>query len=39
MSCTYEKNSIKPCETCPKRITALHMCNLLQETKKELENE
>lgn len=30
--CTYVKNSIEPCETCPRLITALYMCKLLQET-------
>ena len=30
--CTYIKNSVTPCETCPKLITALHICKLLQET-------
>jgi hypothetical protein len=30
--CTYIENSIEPCPTCPKLISALHMCELLQET-------
>lgn len=30
--CDYKKNSVEPCETCPRLITALHMCKLLQET-------
>lgn len=30
--CTYIKNSNTPCETCPKLITTLYMCKLLQET-------
>jgi hypothetical protein len=34
--CTYVENSIEPCNTCPKVITALHMCNLLKETLNEL---
>ena len=29
--CTYVEGSIEPCENCPRRITALHMCKLLQE--------
>lgn len=35
--CTYIKNSVKPCEKCPKLITALYMCKLLQETFKKKE--
>ena len=35
--CTYIKNSIAPCETCPKLITALYICKLLQETIKKEE--
>ena len=30
--CTYIKNSVNPCETCPRLISALHKCKLLQET-------
>jgi len=32
--CTYKKNSVEPCETCPRKITALYMCELLKETAK-----
>ena len=33
--CTYVKNSIEPCEACPRVISALHMCELLKETFKD----
>lgn len=32
MECNYKKNSVEPCKTCPRKITALYMCKLLQET-------
>jgi hypothetical protein len=35
--CTYIKDSSTPCETCPRLITALYICELLQETFKEEE--
>jgi hypothetical protein len=31
MSCTYKKNSVEPCDNCPKLITSLYSCKLLQE--------
>ncbi len=36
--CTYKKGSIEPCETCPKLISALYKCKLLQEINKELKS-
>lgn len=33
--CDYVKNSVEPCKDCPRRMSALHMCKLLQETMKE----
>ena len=30
--CTYIKNSNTPCKECPRRITALHICDFLKET-------
>ena len=36
--CTYVKNSNEPCKICPRRMTALHMCKLLQEIKQEAKN-
>ena len=29
--CTYVKNSIEPCDECPRLITALYMCDYLKE--------
>lgn len=29
--CSYVAGSIEPCATCPRKITALHSCGLLQE--------
>jgi hypothetical protein len=29
--CNYEKDSVSPCDNCPQKYTALHMCKLLQE--------
>jgi hypothetical protein len=29
--CTYEPTSNEPCATCPRLITCLYMCKLLQE--------
>lgn len=31
--CDYIKGSNEPCKDCPRRITALHMCGILQEIK------
>ncbi len=33
-NCTYKKDSVESCPTCPRLITALHSCKLLQETLK-----
>ena len=35
MECTYKKNSNKPCDTCPRLITTLYMCNILKEIQDE----
>ncbi len=35
--CTYTKDSVEPCKTCPRLITALYTCKLLQEISKEKE--
>lgn len=37
--CTYKENSNEPCDSCPRRMTALHMCGVLQEIQKELNEE
>ena len=34
-NCNYVKNSTEPCSNCPKLISYLHSCSLLQETVKE----
>lgn len=36
--CTYIKNSVEPCEKCPKVMSALYMCKLLKETLKEVQD-
>ena len=36
--CNYKENSNEPCETCPRLITCLYMCKLLQEINNELKN-
>jgi len=32
MDCNYIENSVEPCDICPKLISCLYMCKLLQET-------
>lgn len=34
--CDYKEQSNEPCENCPRVMSALHMCNLLQEIKNEI---
>ena len=29
--CNYRKDSMMPCDNCPQKYTALHMCKLIQE--------
>jgi len=36
--CDYKKNNNEPCKDCPRRMTALHMCDLLKEIAEELKN-
>ena len=38
-NCEYVKDSNEPCENCPRVMTALYRCDLLQEIQKELEEE
>jgi len=37
--CTYIKNSNEPCDTCPRVISALHMCDYLKEELEDLTEE
>ena len=34
-NCDYVKNSNEPCKDCPRVITALYRCDILQEIQKE----
>lgn len=38
-NCEYKKDSNEPCKDCPRVMTALYRCDLLQEIQKELEEE
>lgn len=35
--CDYVENSNKPCKDCPRVMTALYRCDVLQEIQKELQ--
>jgi len=38
-NCSYIEDTNIPCSGCPRLITALHMCNLLQEIQNEQEED
>jgi len=35
--CSFKKGDKEPCSNCPRKITALYMCKLLQEISEESE--
>ena len=38
-NCDYKKDSNEPCKDCPRIMTALYRCGLLQEMQEEAEEE
>lgn len=38
-NCEYKKDSNEPCKDCPRVVTALYRCDLLQEIQKEAEED
>lgn len=37
--CTFEKKDTEPCENCPRVLSALYMCGILQDMLEEEDND